>query len=57
MAAKATTVKDIIGNTEIIRSVNAEEFVDEQVGLPTIQDVLSELEKPGRDPRPRIPYG
>ena len=53
-AAKATTVKDIIGNTEIIRSVNAEEFVDEQVGLPTIQDVLSELEKPGRDPRPEF---
>ena len=54
VAAKATTVKDIIGNTEIIRSVNAEEFVDEQVGLPTIQDVLSELEKPGRDPRPEF---
>lgn len=54
LAAKATTVKDIIGNTEIIRSVNAEEFVDDQVGLPTIQDVLSELEKPGRDPRPEF---
>lgn len=54
VAAKATTVKDIIGNTEIIRSVNAEEFVDDQVGLPTIQDVLSELEKPGRDPRPEF---
>ena len=52
--AKATTVKDIIGNTEIIRQVNAEEFVDDQFGLPTIQDVLSELEKPGRDPRPEF---
>ena len=42
--AKATTVKDIIGNTEIIRQVNPEEFVDDKFGLPTIQDVLSELE-------------
>ena len=52
--AKATTVKDIIGNTEIIRQVKAEEFVDDKFGLPTVQDVLSELEKPGRDPRPEF---
>lgn len=52
--AKATTVKDIIGNTEIIRQVNAEEFADDKFGLPTIKDVLSELEKPGRDPRPEF---
>lgn len=44
VAAKATTVKDIIGNTEIIRQVKAEEFVDDKFGLPTIQDVLAELE-------------
>lgn len=54
VAAKGTTVKDIIGNSEIIRQINAEEFVDEKVGLPTIQDVLNELEKPGRDPRPEF---
>ena len=52
--AKATTVKDIIGNTEIIRQVKAEDFADDKFGLPTIQDVLSELEKPGRDPRPEF---
>ena len=52
--AKATTVKDIIGNTEIIRQVNADEFVDDKFGLPTVQDVLAELEKPGRDPRPEF---
>ena len=52
--AKATTVKDIIGNTEIIRQVDAAAFVNDQFGLPTIQDVLSELEKPGRDPRPEF---
>ena len=54
VAAKATTVKDMIGNTEIIRQVDADQFVDEQFGLPTIKDVLAELEKPGRDPRPEF---
>ncbi|MCU4412643.1 RNA-binding transcriptional accessory protein [Acinetobacter sp. WU_MDCI_Axc73] len=52
--AKATTVKDIIGNSEIIRQVKADEFVNDQFGLPTVQDVLAELEKPGRDPRPEF---
>ena len=45
--AKGTTIKDIIGNSEIIRQVDAEAFADDKFGLPTIQDVLSELEKPG----------
>lgn len=54
VAAKATTVKNIIGNTEIIRQVDAAAFVDDKFGLPTIQDVLAELEKPGRDPRPEF---
>lgn len=52
--AKATTVKDIIGNSEIIRQVDAEAFVDDKFGLPTVKDVLSELDKPGRDPRPEF---
>lgn len=52
--AKATTVKDLIGNSEIIRQIKADEFVDDTFGLPTIQDVLTELEKPGRDPRPEF---
>ncbi len=54
VAAKATTVKDIIGNTEIIRQVKAEEFVDDKFGLPTIQDVLAELENRYCDPRPEF---
>ncbi|MCK4101826.1 Tex family protein [Acinetobacter radioresistens] len=52
--AKATTVKDIIGNSEIIRQVDLNQFIDDKFGLPTIQDVLAELEKPGRDPRPEF---
>lgn len=54
VAAKSTTVKDIIGNTEILRQIDADQFVSEKFGLPTVKDVLSELEKPGRDPRPEF---
>ncbi len=54
VAAKATTVQDMIANSEIIRSVDADSFVSEQYGLPTVKDVLAELEKPARDPRPEF---
>nr|WP_301270976.1 Tex family protein [Legionella longbeachae] len=54
IANKKVDIKNLIGNKEQLRSVNAEQFVDEQFGLPTIKDVLSELEKPGRDPRPEF---
>lgn len=54
VAEKSTTIKDIIGNSEILRQVDAHQFVNEQFGLPTVKDVLSELEKPGRDPRPEF---
>lgn len=52
--SKSTTVKDIIANSEIISTIDASNFVNDQYGLPTVQDVLSELEKPGRDPRPEF---
>lgn len=42
----------LIGNTGVLRSLRAESFVDETFGLPTVNDILKELEKPGRDPRP-----
>ncbi|KTD57777.1 transcriptional accessory protein [Legionella santicrucis] len=54
IANKKVDIKNLIGNKEELRSVNAAQFVDEQFGLPTIKDVLSELEKPGRDPRPEF---
>lgn len=44
----------LIGNKSLLQSINAELFVDETYGLPTIRDVLRELEKPGRDPRPEF---
>ncbi|MCO7226218.1 Tex family protein [Pleionea sp. CnH1-48] len=44
-------VKDVMGNTDVIRKLMPEKFVTEQFGVPTITDILKELEKPGRDPR------
>ncbi|MEV7324832.1 Tex family protein [Streptomyces sp. NPDC093970] len=45
-------VAALIGNTGVLRSLKPGDFVDEKFGLPTIGDILRELEKPGRDPRP-----
>ncbi|WP_328718215.1 RNA-binding transcriptional accessory protein [Streptomyces sp. NBC_00247] len=47
-----TEVASLIGNTDVLRSLRADAFVDETFGLPTVTDILKELEKPGRDPRP-----
>lgn len=45
-------LKSLIGNTAALRSLRPEEFTDDKFGLPTVTDILRELEKPGRDPRP-----
>lgn len=53
MAAKANKpVGSLVGNREVLKEMKPTEFVDERFGLPTVQDILVELEKPGRDPRP-----
>jgi uncharacterized protein len=52
IAATRSDIKALIGNTEILRQVRPESFVDQTFGLPTVTDILRELEKPGRDPRP-----
>ncbi len=44
----------LIGDAAAIRALRAEDFVDERFGLPTVRDILKELEKPGRDPRPEF---
>jgi protein Tex len=48
------SVKDIIGDGPFVRALHPETFTDEQFGLPTVRDILKELEKPGRDPRPEF---
>ncbi|OLZ70361.1 RNA-binding transcriptional accessory protein [Streptomyces sp. IMTB 2501] len=45
-------VASLIGNTGVLRSLKPAQFVDDTFGLPTVTDILKELEKPGRDPRP-----
>ena len=47
-------VKEIIGDSRAVKSLQAEKYTDERFGLPTVQDILKELEKPGRDPRPEF---
>lgn len=47
-------LKSIIGDVAFIRSLNPQDYVTAEFGLPTIQDILRELEKPGRDPRPEF---
>ncbi len=45
-------IRAIMGDSATLSGIRAEDFVDEAFGLPTVRDILSELEKPGRDPRP-----
>ncbi|MGH3873793.1 MAG: Tex family protein [Pseudonocardiaceae bacterium] len=52
LAAAGTDITTLIGNSAVLRALRPAEFVDATVGLPTVTDILAELEKPGRDPRP-----
>ncbi len=54
LQAAGTGMPGLIGNTSLLRSLKPQDFTDERFGLPTITDILSELEKPGRDPRPEF---
>ncbi|MAZ39069.1 MAG: RNA-binding transcriptional accessory protein [Legionellales bacterium] len=47
-------LKEIIGNSDFLKNLRAVEYTDEQFGLPTVTDIIKELEKPGRDPRPEF---
>ena len=51
LAQQGITAAELIGNREKIKHIRAADFTDERFGLPTILDILAELEKPGRDPR------
>ena len=52
LGATKSDIKALIGNAEIVRQLKPQTFVDDTFGLPTVTDILRELEKPGRDPRP-----
>jgi len=47
-------ITEVMGQTQLLKSLSASEFSDEQFGVPTVRDVIAELEKPGRDPRPEF---
>ena len=49
-------VASLIGDSAFLRSLDPNDFVTEQFGLPTVKDILAELEKPGRDPRPEFRF-
>jgi uncharacterized protein len=52
LSATKSDIKALLGNAEIVRQLKPQTFVDDTFGLPTVTDILRELEKPGRDPRP-----
>jgi uncharacterized protein len=52
LTAADTPLPGLIGNTALLHTLPPSQFADDQFGLPTVTDILRELEKPGRDPRP-----
>ncbi len=54
LAKHQQPVDAVIGNSSFLKSINPAEFADEHFGIPTISDILKELDKPGRDPRPEF---
>ena len=54
LAATQRDIKSLIGDSVFLKTLAARDFTNEQFGLPTVTDILRELEKPGRDPRPEF---
>ncbi|MFG2080267.1 Tex family protein [Micromonospora tulbaghiae] len=54
LSSTGQDLRALIGRSAILRGLRATDFVDETFGLPTVTDILAELEKPGRDPRPEF---
>ena len=54
VAASGRPVRQLIGDSAFLRTLDPSGFTDERFGLPTVRDILRELEKPGRDPRPEF---
>jgi uncharacterized protein len=48
------SIRDVIGQTQVLRNLDPAKYTNEHFGLPTVTDILRELEKPGRDPRPEF---
>ncbi|ACE84485.1 Tex family protein [Cellvibrio japonicus] len=50
----AREIKGLIGDSTFLRGLKAAEYTDEKFGVPTVTDIIKELDKPGRDPRPEF---
>lgn len=54
LAATEQALQELMGNGEALRGLSPRDFTDERFGVPTVTDIIKELEKPGRDPRPEF---
>ena len=54
LAGVGKTIGDVMGRAAILKELKPEQFTDDKFGVPTVKDILAELEKPGRDPRPQF---
>ena len=54
VARTGVGIRDLIGSSAVLRALEPKEFADERFGVPTVKDILVELDKPGRDPRPEF---
>jgi uncharacterized protein len=54
LAETGLKIEQLLGNSDRLKTIDPKQFTDETFGLPTVKDILSELEKPGRDPRPEF---
>ena len=52
VAACGRDIRELMGNSAALKALDPKQFVDERFGLPTVKDIIAELDKPGRDPRP-----
>ncbi|GAA1474922.1 Tex family protein [Corynebacterium felinum] len=52
--ATGLSIPELIGNTAVLRTLTPADFADETFGVPTVEDIVKELDKPGRDPRPEF---
>jgi uncharacterized protein len=52
--SSSKTVAEVIGDTSFLKALNAADYTDDTFGLPTVTDIIKELDKPGRDPRPEF---
>jgi uncharacterized protein len=54
LAKLEQTVDSLLGNSSLLRTLKPADYTDEQFGVPTVTDIIGELDKPGRDPRPEF---